>query len=305
MRIQNTSKSVKGFTLIELLTALSIIAVLIGLLLPALQPVREETNRSRAVTDLKAVCEAGRALNYELKNVLVSSFRNGYTFRLDLGANALMAEPAHPGRTGSVTVTMQYKAGCPYTESVTAKSNAERQKMYAELLTGAAQIVGLVVNGQSGNDQLALHNSLTGSNTYTVGPNLRDSSGNTVSFQSILNPNAVSIGSEIWLMALEMVKSTMRLGAAGENYLTLPSIPVPTSPTGVTLFSHNGMVSLVNAVTDGTSNTIMLAQLTALRQNPTQQARDAFAATVNSAAASGAVTTQEADALIDMMGIVY
>ncbi|MFN7938065.1 MAG: prepilin-type N-terminal cleavage/methylation domain-containing protein [Bryobacteraceae bacterium] len=293
----------RGFALIEITTVLSIIAILIGLLIPALQPVREETNRKRALTVLQSQCETGVRNAVKLTDIVISSFSNGYTIRVDGAANALIAEPAYPGRTASQTITMQYVRGCPYTESATARASSERRKMYTELLVGAARIAGLMVNGLSGNDALALHNSLTGA--YTVGPELRDATGTTVSFNSILNPNAVFAGREMWLAAIEMVKSSLRLGAAGENYATLPSIPVPTTPTGVMMFTHDGMVSLVNAITDGTSNTMMIAELAALRQNPTQQARDAFIQTVNSAAKSGAITMQEADALIDMMRIVY
>jgi prepilin-type N-terminal cleavage/methylation domain-containing protein/prepilin-type processing-associated H-X9-DG protein len=107
----------QGFTLIELLVVIAIIAVLIGLLLPAVQKVREATNRISCTNNLKQIALA--TMNFESS---YKRFPSAVNLQIDpyYGANMVGKFGPPPDPSGSYSL---WEALMPFIEQDNLQKN--------------------------------------------------------------------------------------------------------------------------------------------------------------------------------------
>ena len=246
-----------GFTLVELLVVIAIIGILIGMLLPAVQQVREAARRTNCMNNIRQVALA--AHNYESANMY---FPPGALFT-DRGETDTSA--------GSTQMSGTLMHLLPFIEANTVDSIIRIQRSYKKYDSAVFFNWGLPTDTST---ILATFNEISSFRCPSDGNAIDPTHSwtlmvpETVAGTALTNPadqaQIFSIPWQLWILTTQIPITARAMGKT--NYLPIAggmgTVVAPTHPGAIfegifTDRSHNGF----GAIPDGSSNCWMFGEV--------------------------------------------
>jgi type II secretory pathway pseudopilin PulG len=275
-----------GFTLIELTGVIAFVAVLIGLLLPAVQAVRETASRESAVSMLRSLCQAGVEFErtagrfpdtlLELtgpEHPVSDGAHDGRRYAVRTASGWSIAADPLPGVTGHESAVV-HAPECQLRFYPTPGAADGRQRMVEGLTIAAARaIADLVALALPGDGSVLIAEARSYTAMSDTRRNAADALGDAGVISLMSVDNALSCDGSVHPFACDGsvrpvvhrfrddIRRALQLGVHDEDWGRLPGVPSDVL-TGEDLFTVDTLATLTTVfVHEGTLEARLLSAL--------------------------------------------